>query len=224
MLCTSSLLLGKQTTSTGWQGISHADLPVRFGPYTSLVALFVLLLVVLPGGPSNKRDIIPWLPLYVVFACLLTAAIHEIPFRITRSQSSVIAQAYDSSYFASPRTPDRTPSEWSDPRAPSQSYRNDPNSFQHMGPRSSRSVQTGSGATEYTLSGDLDGARRDPHMAFIYGDSHIDPGRISSEDVSSASTRAADAYAAAPGMELGRIRPSQDSAQDSRAPFLGSYD
>jgi hypothetical protein len=92
-----------------------------------------------------------------------------------------------------------------------------------MGPGSSRSVQTGSGGTEYTLR-DLDGARRDPQVAFIYGNSRVDLGRLSSENVPSATPHGTDTYEPAADMELGHVRPSQDSALESRAPLLGSYD
>jgi hypothetical protein len=171
---------------------------------------------------------IPWLPLYVVFTCLFTVAIHDLPFRITRNQYPVITQVYGGSELALPSASFRgyrTSSEWSEPRAPSQSYRNDPNNFQHMGPGSGspRSVQSGSGVTEYTLR-NLDGARRDPQAAFIYGNSHFDLDRLAPEDSPSANTSGADAHDAAADMELGQVRLSRDSALESRAPLLGSYD
>ncbi|OIW34524.1 hypothetical protein CONLIGDRAFT_7902 [Coniochaeta ligniaria NRRL 30616] len=206
----------------------HLEPFIRYGRYTAALALFILLVVVLPGGPSNKSDIIPWLPLYVVFACLLTAAIHDIPFRITRYQYPVVPQVYRDPEFAlssAPRRGRRASSEWSEPRPPSESYRNDPSNFQHMGPGSgsSRSVQSGSDATEYTFR-NLDGAQRDPQADLIYGNSNFELGRHTSGDFPSATMRGADAYEAAADMELSQVRPSQDSALESRAPLLGSHE
>ena len=197
------------------------------------MALFILLLLVLPGGPSNKTDIKPWLPLYVVFTCCITGVIHELPCRLTRRQRPAVAQVHGGLRFGQPSTPHsgypcypgyRTSSEWSYPRAPSDSYSNDPNCFRHRGPGSSRSVQTGSGGTEYTL-GDLDGARRDPRAAhFIYGNSHVTHVRPPSGDLRSVTARGADAYETVANMELGRDRVSQDSSLESRDPLLGSND
>ena len=194
------------------------------------MALFILLFLVLPGGPSNKTDIKPWLPICVVLTCCVTAVIHGLPFRITRNRYPAVAQVQGGLHFGQPSTPHpgdpgyRTSSEWSHPRAPSDSYRNDPNSFRYMGPGSSRSLQTGSGGTEYTLR-DLDGARRDPQAAhFIYGNSHVDQVRLPSGDLRLVTARGADAYEAVAGMELDRDRISQDSALESRAPLLGSND
>lgn len=81
-------------------------------------------------------------------------------------------------------------------------------------------MQTGSGGTEYTLR-DLDGARRDPQVAIIFGNSHVDCGF---EDVPAAMTPAAEAFQASPDMDLGQVRPSQDSSHESRDPLLASYD
>ena len=140
------------------------------------VALLGLLIIVLSGGPD--RSYIPWLPLYVVVACLMTAAMYE-PFKVTPDQYAALSHVYGDSNFASPSANHRSSgpsSEFSEPRAPSQSYRIDPNNFQHMGPGSSRSAQTSSGATEYSL-GDLEGAARDPQAAFIFGNAHSEIGR-----------------------------------------------
>lgn len=201
---------------------------IRLGQITAAVALFILLIVVLPGDPSNKRDLIPWLPLYVVFVCLVTAYIHDFPYRITRYPYPLATPVYGGSEFSLPPTPHRSrrsSSEWSEPRPPSDSYRNDPGSFQNMGPGSeySRSVQSGSGATEYTLR-NLDGARRDPQAAFLYGSSRFSLNRLTSEDLPSTTTSRPDAYEAAAVLELGQARLStEDSTMEPRAPLLGSY-
>ncbi|KAH8905146.1 hypothetical protein BR93DRAFT_767549 [Coniochaeta sp. PMI_546] len=171
---------------------------------------------------------IPWLPLYVVFACLLTVVIDDIPFCIPRNQYPVGTQVYGGSDAALPSAPfrsSRASLAWSEPRPPSQSYRNDPSNFQHMGPGSGSppSVQSGSGATEYTLR-NLDGASRHPQAAIIFGNSGFGLGRFTPERYQSMTTRGADAYGAAADMELGQVRPSLDGALESRAPLLGSHD
>ncbi|KAB5579910.1 hypothetical protein GE09DRAFT_1050542 [Coniochaeta sp. 2T2.1] len=205
----------------------HFESFIRIGQYTAPIALFILLIIVLFGAPSNGRDIIPWLPLYVVAACLLTVIIHKLPYRITRHQYAAVSQVYGSSDVALPPTAPyrshRPSSDWSEPRPPSESYRQDPSSFHHMGPPSTRSVQTGSGGTEYTLS-NIDGAARDPRAAYIFGNSHFDLGRLAAEHLSSTNTHTPDTYQTAATMEIGQARPSEDSTLESHVPLLGSYD
>ncbi|KAB5551390.1 hypothetical protein GE09DRAFT_171133 [Coniochaeta sp. 2T2.1] len=204
----------------------HFESFIRFGQYTVPIPLFILLIIVLFGAPSNGKDIVPWLPLYVVAACLFTVIIHNLPYRITRHQYAAVTQLYGSSDVALPSTTPyrshRPSSDWSEPRPPSESYRHDPNSFHHMGPPSARSVQTGSGGTEETLS-HLDGVARDPQAAFIFGNSHFDIGRLVSEDLSLTNTYTPDAYQTAASMEIGQARQSEDSTLGSHAPFLGLY-
>ncbi|KAK0657351.1 hypothetical protein B0T16DRAFT_58664 [Cercophora newfieldiana] len=54
----------------------HVEPFVRFGPFTAPVALFILLLAVLPPG-SPRAELIPWLPLFIAASSLSTVAIHE---------------------------------------------------------------------------------------------------------------------------------------------------
>lgn len=190
------------------------------------MALLILLLIVLSGGPSGKSELIPWLPLYIVATCLVTAAIYELPFRITRNHNPPVAQVYADTDSAPPSPTSRgyrASSDFSEPRAPSQTYCYDARNFQHMGPSSSRSVQTGSDATELSL-GNVAGAKRDPRAAIIYGNANSDHDPLQAINSRFMAKPGADPYDAAVYMELADVRPSQDSVQGSRAPLLESYD
>jgi hypothetical protein len=60
--------------------LSFADQD-RFGPFTAPLALFILLLAVLPPG-SPRTELIPWLPLFIASLSLSTLAVHEIHRRL----------------------------------------------------------------------------------------------------------------------------------------------
>ncbi|KAK4451615.1 hypothetical protein QBC34DRAFT_49219 [Podospora aff. communis PSN243] len=55
----------------------HVEPFVRFGPFTAPLALFILLLAVLPPD-SPRTELIPWLPLFIASFSLSTVAVHEI--------------------------------------------------------------------------------------------------------------------------------------------------
>ncbi|KAK0631976.1 hypothetical protein B0T14DRAFT_17207 [Immersiella caudata] len=63
----------------------HIEPFVRFGPFTAPLALFILLLAVLPPG-SPRTELIPWLPLFIASSSLSTVAIHKIHRRFVDPQ------------------------------------------------------------------------------------------------------------------------------------------
>ncbi|KAK3310155.1 uncharacterized protein B0T15DRAFT_488845 [Chaetomium strumarium] len=54
----------------------HIEPFIRFGPYTAAAALVFLLVAVLSAG-SSRKDLIPWLPLFIASVSLITVATHE---------------------------------------------------------------------------------------------------------------------------------------------------
>jgi len=59
----------------------HLEPFVRFGPFTAPLALFILLLAVLPPA-SPRTELIPWLPLFIASFSLFTVAIDEVHKRL----------------------------------------------------------------------------------------------------------------------------------------------
>ena len=52
------------------------------------MALLILLLSILPAG-SNRKELVPWLPLFIATYGLATVALHEVSLRFHNGQSPV---------------------------------------------------------------------------------------------------------------------------------------
>lgn len=59
----------------------HLEPFIRFGPFTAPLALFILLLAVLPSA-SPRTELIPWLPLFIASFSLSTVAVDEVHKRL----------------------------------------------------------------------------------------------------------------------------------------------
>ncbi|KAK4218185.1 hypothetical protein QBC37DRAFT_7188 [Rhypophila decipiens] len=131
----------------------HIEPFIRFGPYTAPPALLLLLLAVLPAGPSRK-DLIPWLPLFIVSCSLGTVAVDKASkhLRLRRGSelmaddfSGVAIDSWSENSF-------RTVSDRQGRRTPSQSNRLHPLYFGRFGPSSQYSYQARS-ESDITLGG-----------------------------------------------------------------------
>ncbi|KAK0617955.1 hypothetical protein B0T17DRAFT_475001, partial [Bombardia bombarda] len=136
---------------------------VRFGPYTAPVALFLLLLAVLPAD-SSREELVPWLPLFIVSLSLTTVAIDKASQHLG-SPRSLVAFKRDVDELSGVSI-----DSWSDcsaealsdlyeHRPPSESYRFNPIFFGRHGPSSQCSQWTGSSASVICLS-DVMGQRQ----------------------------------------------------------------
>ncbi|KAK3328889.1 hypothetical protein B0H66DRAFT_5345 [Apodospora peruviana] len=132
----------------------HIEPFVRTGPYTAPVALLFLLLAVLPAG-SSRKELIPWLPLFLVFSSLGTVAVDKASkrIRLRRGGDVVLDQFSGVSIDTSSEESFRTVSDRRGRRPPSQSNRHNAIYFGRYGPPSQYSCRTGSGDSELTLSG-----------------------------------------------------------------------
>ncbi|KAM7194305.1 hypothetical protein V8F20_008052 [Naviculisporaceae sp. PSN 640] len=188
---------------------------VRFGPYTAPAGLLLLLLAVLFAGPSRK-DLVPWLPLFIVSCSLVTVAIHEASEDLRRRRRSGLIQHELSGVSIDSWSEDsfRTASTRYGRRAPSQSNRLHSIYFGHNGPSSHYSCPTRSGS-DITL-GDVIGQLRPTWDAQTQG--HFD-------------TEAADIFLDPAGQihaEVDRaMAPEQDQTSDFQShrsdhPLLGN--
>ncbi|KAK1752379.1 hypothetical protein QBC47DRAFT_55878 [Echria macrotheca] len=66
-------------TELAFMGL-HADSFVRFGPFTVPPCLLILLLFVLPAG-SPRKELVPWLPLFIATSSLLPVVVHGLSKR-----------------------------------------------------------------------------------------------------------------------------------------------
>ncbi|KAK4185535.1 hypothetical protein QBC35DRAFT_301595 [Podospora australis] len=69
----------------------HLEPFVRFGPITAAIALLFLLVAVVSGGPASRKDLVPWLPLFIAASSLLTVAFHEVSKKLEPPPLSVTA-------------------------------------------------------------------------------------------------------------------------------------
>lgn len=125
----------------------------RFGPYTVPIALLLLLLAVLPAGPSRK-DLIPWLPLFIVFCSLGTVAIDKASnnLRLRRGGEFVPDELSGVSFDSWSDHTFPTASDRRGRRPPSQSNRLHPIYFGRYGPSSQYSHPSRS-ESDITLGG-----------------------------------------------------------------------
>lgn len=126
-------------TALAFHGL-HIEPFIIFGPFTAPAALLLLLLAVLQPGPSRK-ELIPWLPLFIASFSLVTVAIHETSKRFKVRRRRVVSSVEDgrSSTWSSDRSV--VPRDRS--RPPSQSNRRNPLYFAHAWPPSHYSHRTG---------------------------------------------------------------------------------
>jgi len=126
----------------------------RFGPFTAAAALVLLFLAVLAAGPSRK-ELTPWLPLFIASLSLITVAIYEISRHIGPCPLSVSADDEFSgvSIDTGSERSLRTLSTQQSPQQLLESNRMDPLYFDRHGPPSRSSHRTGTDGTEISLSG-----------------------------------------------------------------------
>jgi hypothetical protein len=126
----------------------------RFGPFTAAAALVLLFLAVLAAG-SSRKELTPWLPLFIASLSLITVAIYEISRHIGPCPLSVSAHDEFSgvSIGAGSERSLRTLSTQQGPPPLLESNRMDPLYFARHGPSSRSSHRTGTDGTEISLSG-----------------------------------------------------------------------
>ncbi|KAK4240006.1 hypothetical protein C8A03DRAFT_13625, partial [Achaetomium macrosporum] len=168
----------------------HIEPFIRFGPYTAAAALVFLLVAALSAGPSRK-DLIPWLPLFIASLSLITVATYEVSQLTGHRPVSVVAEdelsmaSIDRWSGCSRRTLSTLPG----PLPWFESNRRNPLYFARGGPSSRTSHRTNTNATDISLSS-VEGQFR-PHWdaltQSLFPD-HIPPERNSQaeQDVSSA--------------------------------------
>lgn len=129
-----------------------ADPCSRFGLFTVAVALVLLLVAVLSAG-SSRRELIPWVPLFITCSSLITVAIYELSQQ-TRARS--IPQGVEEEFSGvsidtwSDRSL-RTVSGPLEPGLPFESTRFNPLYFALQGPSPRTSQRTSTNATELSL-------------------------------------------------------------------------
>lgn len=117
------------------------------------MALILLLVAVLSAG-STRRELIPWLPLFIASLSLVTVAIYEI-FQHARTRPLSITAEDSLSGVSIDTWSERSLRTWSGPRepqVPAESNRFDPLLWSLHGPSSRCSHRTDTDATELSLS------------------------------------------------------------------------
>lgn len=69
----------------------HIEPFVRFGPITAAIALVFLLVAVVSAGHASRKDLIPWLPLFIAASSLFTVSLHEVSKKLECQPLSVNA-------------------------------------------------------------------------------------------------------------------------------------
>lgn len=69
----------------------HIEPFVRFGPITAAIALVFLLVAVVSAGHASRKDLVPWLPLFIAASSLLTVSVHEVSKKLESQPLSVNA-------------------------------------------------------------------------------------------------------------------------------------
>ncbi|KAK4111932.1 hypothetical protein N656DRAFT_790084 [Canariomyces notabilis] len=70
----------------------HLQPFVRFGPFTAAVAILLLIVAVLSSG-SSRKELIPWLPLFIVASSLITVALHKMAQHMAPGRLSIAANS-----------------------------------------------------------------------------------------------------------------------------------
>ncbi|KAK4199093.1 hypothetical protein QBC40DRAFT_85930 [Triangularia verruculosa] len=125
---------------------------IRCGPSTAPVALILLLLVVFSAGPS-KKDLVPWLPLFVTAWSLVTLMInkhmvmasHHLSISADYPFAGVSTDRATEYSFRSMSSQDRNQTEF-------ESNRHNPLYFGRHGPSSRYSQRTGTFSSDISLS------------------------------------------------------------------------
>ncbi|KAJ4297101.1 hypothetical protein N0V88_004018 [Collariella sp. IMI 366227] len=127
---------------------------IRYGPFTAAAALIILIVAVLSAGPSRK-ELIPWLPVFIASLSLITVAIYEVSqFHGLRPLSFAVEDEFSGvSIDTWSERSYRTLSTQPGPQPLFESNRLDRLYFVHNGPASRSSHRTGTAATDITLSG-----------------------------------------------------------------------
>ncbi|KXX82842.1 hypothetical protein MMYC01_200552 [Madurella mycetomatis] len=139
-------------TTLAFHGL-HIQPFVRFGPFTAAAALLLLLTAVLSAGPSRK-ELIPWLPIFIACLSLITVAIHKISQHMGPRRLSVNAEDDFSGVSIdtlSGRSIRSAPSQRAPPPVLESSLLNSLY-FTMPGPPSRTSHRTGTTGTELSLS------------------------------------------------------------------------
>lgn len=132
----------------------HIEPFVKYGPFTAAAALVFLLLAVLAAG-SSRRDLIPWLPLFIASLSLMTIAIYKVARHGGPRHLSIAAEHEFSgvSIDTLSNRSDRTISTQPRPRAVLEPDRHTSLYLNLCGPSSMvSSHRTGTDATEISLS------------------------------------------------------------------------
>jgi hypothetical protein len=229
MPCIYSPSLSK-TTSTSPQHDNTCRLTrSRFGPFTVAAALVFLLVAVLSAG-SSRRELIPWLPLFMASVSLMTVAIHEIAQHVGSRPLSVGAEdAYTgASIEAWSERSLRTLSTRPSPPPLLESSRGDPLYFERHGPPSRLSHRTGADATDISLSSVV--AQRRPDWDAETRSYFPDDASLPAEDPQDAQDAQngqedSRAGTASPGEEESRPESNPDDSDDETVgpsdPLLG---
>jgi hypothetical protein len=188
----------------------------RLGAYTVAVALLFLLLVVIHAG-SARKELIQWLPLFIISWSLATVAIYKALGYHSPHQGAVVEGAELSRVVIDSSSDHsfRTLSDQQSHPTPSESNRLNPLYFAHHGPSSRCSRRTESGDSDVSISLSGVGGRPQPHWdlrtATFFPGENIGPETDSS------------------GEDHGRINRERDMSLDlmseatfgSSHPFLG---
>ncbi|KAL2128715.1 hypothetical protein VTI74DRAFT_8805 [Chaetomium olivicolor] len=196
----------------------HVEPFLRYGPFTAAAALVFLLVAVLSAG-SSRKELIPWLPLFIASLSLITVALYEVSRLYGRRPLSFTVEDEFSgvSIDTWSERSHRTLSTQSGSQPLLESNRLDWLYFVHNGPPSRSSHRTGTNSTDITLSGVV--GQCQPHwdaQTLSHFSGHARPEEEAMEEP--------HARIASPGQEnpseLGLDMPSDDGAVESSQPLL----